>query len=132
MSKSKRRSAYPEVYFSIFEEVSRAGEYHSSPCPNPKLLEAMRFDIYGWKGALHAEDHPNARVYESYKCRIVETEEGWVLAISDDSAVVANLFGLPSPTFEVPTNLELDDDEITAGEETLQSLGFTTKKEDDE
>ena len=70
MPKSKRLSAYPDQYFQVFELTEAEGKFVFPAIPKSEA-HSLRFDLYGFKGALHAEDHPQARAWDRYKITLV-------------------------------------------------------------
>lgn len=74
MSKSKALCAYPEVYFQIFDQVMSGTPYVSPPLEK-RAAENIRFDMYGFRRAAEEERHPCARMWRSFKLKVLPVEE---------------------------------------------------------
>ena len=116
MPKPSNTAAYPEIYFSIFEQVERTNSY-STPPIKPKEAAALRFDLYGFRSALTKEAYPKARLWGGFKILINSKDEAPLQIISEEEKLTSFL----ASTLE---NVEITDEEDYSDLEELEvSLG---------
>lgn len=103
MPKSKDVSKYPHIYFDLFRQVE-SGTSYCSPVIDRTKLQSLRFDLYGFLGALEHENHPKARLWKSYTISINKDES--TLSIIEGKGDIEDLL---ASTLQIkPTFIEED------------------------
>ena len=130
MPKSNCVAAYPELYFQLFEQVA-AGKPYTSPSMHWKRAATIRLDMYGFQRALMHEEHPQSRLFKSFKILIPTKAQGEgplriVGEERDDLQLLASTAEPVKYTDEVLEDSYDEDLEGDAAADSLNNLGFSS------